>query len=99
MSKLIVGDAAGQRAALRHAGYELLVGGSKHASFNDTPLYAPLQRLRAGWSNPPRIAAALRQYTLAFFDQVLWDALLAAGGRNQGQPPMTLAVGGPVASQ
>jgi dienelactone hydrolase len=100
MSKLIVGDAADQRAALRHAGYELLVGDSKHASFNDSPLYAPLQRLRAGWSNPPRITAALRQYTLAFFDEVLYGTpspLLAAGTR--GRPPMTLAVGGPVASQ
>ncbi len=93
-SELIVGDATGQRAALRHGGYELQVAGTSHASFDDAPLYAPLQRFRAGWSNPPRITAALRQYTRAFFDQALHGTpspWLAAGTR--GQPAMTLAVG------
>jgi dienelactone hydrolase len=93
-SELIVSDDPAQRAALRYGGYELTVADTQHASFNDTPLYAPLQRFRAGWSNPPRITAALRQYTLAFFDQTLNrtpSPLLTPGTR--GRPPVTLTVG------
>jgi dienelactone hydrolase len=97
LSELIVSDSPGQLAALRHGGYELQVAGTVHASFSDVPLYAPLQRLRAGWGNPPRITAELRQYTLAFFEQVLYGTsspLLTPGTR--GNPAMTLAIGEPV---
>jgi dienelactone hydrolase len=94
MSELIAGDLAGQRTALRQSGYELQVAGTRHGSFDDAPLYAPLQRFRSGWSNPPRITAALRRYALAFFDQALHgtpSSLLSAGTR--GRPAMTLAIG------
>jgi dienelactone hydrolase len=93
-SELIMSDDPAQRAALRHGGFELTVADTQHASFNDTPLYAPLQRFRAGWNNPPRVTAALRQYTLAFFGQTLNrtpSPLLTPGTR--GRPPVTLTVG------
>ena len=99
MSKAIFRDIADQRAAL-HTGYELVVPGTRHASFNDAPLYAPLQRLRSGWSNPPRVITVLRQYTLAFFDRALLgrpSPLLAAGTR--GWHETRFAVGGPVSPQ
>ncbi|HEX8806364.1 MAG TPA: dienelactone hydrolase family protein [Candidatus Aquilonibacter sp.] len=93
-AKLIFADDSGQRAALRHGGYELTISDTVHASFSDVPLYAPLQRFGAGWSNPPRITTALRQYTLAFFDSALDgkpSPLLTPGTR--GRPAMTLTVG------
>jgi dienelactone hydrolase len=71
MAELIVADGVDQNAVLRHGGHEVQVAGTAHESFTDAPLYAPLQRFRAGWSNPPRITAALREYSLAFFGQAL----------------------------
>ncbi len=93
-SQLIFADDSGQRAALRDGGFELTIADTEHASFSDVPLYAPLQRFAAGWSNPPRITTALRQYTLAFFDRALDGTpspLLTPGTR--GRPAMTLTVG------
>jgi dienelactone hydrolase len=96
MSELIVSDAPDQSKALRHGGYELQVAGAEHVSFTDAPLYAPWQRFRAGWSNPPRIAAALSDYTLAFLGRALngtRSPLLTPGTR--GSPAMSLAIGEP----
>jgi dienelactone hydrolase len=95
-SKLTLADLPNHRSVVRYGGYELAVDGTEHGSFNDAPLYAPLRRFRSGWSNPPRIVSALRQYMLAFFNQALYgtsSALLAPGTR--GLPAMTLTLGSP----
>ncbi len=94
MSELIVSDGAEQSRVLRYGGYELQVADTAHISFSDVPLYAPLQRFRAGWNNPPRVTSALRDYTLAFFRQALngtFSPLLMPGAK--GRPTATLTVG------
>jgi dienelactone hydrolase len=70
MSELIVADGAEQRVALRRGGHQIRLPDTVHESFTDVPLYAPLKRFRAGWNNPPRLTAALRNYALEFFDRM-----------------------------
>jgi dienelactone hydrolase len=99
-SDLVATDLIDQHQVLRYGGYKLQVAHTTHLSFTDIPLYAPLQRLRAGWPNPPRITAALRAYALAFFAEALHGTpspLLRPGTR--GRPAMTLAVGSMVTSR
>jgi len=91
-SQLTVADEALQQDVLRRGGYSLLIAGADHFSFTDVPLYAPLHRFSGGPLNSQRIARAVRNYAVAFFERVLEgkpSALLVPG--NKVDPTMTFA--------
>jgi len=91
-SRLTATDDERQDEVLRYGGYVLRVAGADHLTFTDVPLYAPLHRFRTGGFDASGVAAAIRHYTVAFFESALKripSPLLRPGARVH--PAMTLA--------
>ena len=56
----------------RPGGYQMVIKGTTHSSFQDEMLYSPLHRISNGGAiAPARMIEILRAYTLAFFDQTM----------------------------
>jgi dienelactone hydrolase len=66
-------QAAMMQASLsRSGGYRMVIHGTTHRSFSDSPLFSPLRFLTGAGAIPARRAEnIINQYTLAFFDQAL----------------------------
>jgi hypothetical protein len=66
----------------RYGGYWLVVDGTTHKNFSDSPLFSPLKFLSgAGTADPDRVFRIANAYSLAFFDKYLKqeDSHLLAG--------------------
>src|SRR5579859_5410238 len=56
----------------RYGGYWLVVAGTTHKNFSDSPLFSPLKFLSgAGKTDPRRVFRIANAYSLAFFDKYL----------------------------